>query len=254
MLPTDITQFHRTGISSPQPILSATQYNALVDEYKKSLMEKSTTYYNQLAGLHNPWGKSAHIFDSWAMLDICQSSNILEMIVPLIGPDIILWESAFYGYNALQSDRTWTRHCDFSPIDPMNGIVVRIALGEQGVGLDYLSGSHTIGNLHPDELAVATSLQLNPESAICHDVRLAYRYSKQCSALPCGEYVIHYMPASSLFVRDPTSGIQQYLADKMPLINYGKSPIWLVHGTDHRENDFVTGFFPPVGQWTEAKW
>jgi len=226
----------------------------LSQEYQKVLTAKQKLHYNQLAGLHNPWGKSAHIFDSWALLDICQSATILELIMPLIGADIILWESAFYGYGALDPAGRWTRHSDFSPIEPMQGIVVRIAIDQQGLELDYLPGSHANIDLDDTASTQAASLQLKAGNVVCHDIRLAQRYSNPCDAPPCGEYVIHYMPATSLFIRDPASNIQRSLAEKIPLINYGKSPIWLVHGNDHRNNDFVTGFSPPVGQWTNAQW
>lgn len=254
MVDSNQIDFQRHGILQAKKSAPASLLSQLRTEYQKTLNSKQRMHYNQLAGLHNPWGKSAHLFNSWALLDICQSDAILELITPLIGPDIILWESAFYGYSALNRNNKWTRHSDFSPIEPMQGIVVRIGIDHSGVELDYFPGSHVAKELDCSASSQAESLQLKAGSIVCHDIRLAHRYSEPKNTLHCGEYVIHYMPATSLFVRDPTSTIQRHLAETLPLINYSKSPIWLVQGNDHRNNDFVTGFSPPVGQWTNAKW
>ena len=43
-------------------------------------------------------------------------------------------------------------------------------------------------------------------------------------------------------------------AQKAPLINFARRPIWLVRGEDLAGNDFVTGFATTVGQWAEARW
>lgn len=248
----ELLDFQRTGIFKARAPVADSVLNLLKTEYGKVLNSERRMHYNHLAGLHNPWGKSAHLFDSWALLDICQSEAMLELIAPLIGPDIILWESAFYGYNALAAPGAWTRHSDFSPIDPMMGVTVRIAIETNGPALDYLPGSHT--SEQQDNAQEMKTVAIESGEILCHDIRLAHRYAKAKSGLQYGEYVIHYMPATSLFVRDPASAIQKLLAEKLPLINYGKSPIWLVSGNDWSNNDFVTGFAPPVGQWTNAQW
>lgn len=252
MSDTELLNFQRTGIFKPEQPVAEPVLKVLKAEYGKVLDSKRRMHYNQLAGLHNPWGKSAHLFDSWALLDICQSEAMLELITPLLGPDIILWESAFYGYNALAPHGTWTRHSDFSPIDPAQGVTVRIAIDPNGLAIDYLPGSHVDEHLIDSQRS--KSMTIGHGHIVCHDLRLTNRYSSAKADLRCGEYVIHYMPASSLFVRDPASDIQRHLAEKLPLINYGKSPIWLVSGNDRSNNDFVTGFAPPVGQWTNAQW
>lgn len=249
-----LQNFHKSGIFNADEAISNDALKIITTEYSKAQNANRLMHYNQLAGLHNPWGKSAHLFNSWELLDICQSEEILSLVTSLIGPDVILWESAFYGYNALNPAHSWTRHSSFSPINPMQGLTVRIAVKE--LSLDYVPGSHLseLSGLNNAPPLSPLSTTIRAGSIICHDIHLAHRYSTPQNHLPCGEYVIHYMPSTSQFVRDATSPIQKQLAEKLPLVNYGKSPIWLVHGSDHSDNDFVTGFSPPTGQWTNTQW
>ena len=257
-----LENYQRDGITGVTEPLTVSQIDLLKAEYQKTLDSKQKLHYNQLAGLHNPWGKSAHLFDSWALLDICQSDSVLQLVSSLIGPDIILWESAFFGYNALKPFGSWTRHSEFSPIDPMQGVTVRIVLDPKDSALDYIPGSH---HIEPSDVGLEHTKSekhgaykklsnLKTGSVFCHDIRLIHRYSQTGVGLCRGEYVIHHMPATSLFERAPDSALQQRLSERLPLINYGKSPIWLVKGEDHSGNNFVTGFSPPVGQWTNAQW
>ena len=249
----DTLAFQQTGIVNAGTAIAEPLLDTIKTEYRKALNSARRMNYNQLAGLHNPWGKSAHLFDSWALLDICQSEHMLTLVTPLIGEDVVLWESTFYSYSALTVAGTWVRHSDFSPIKPMQGVSVRIAIEAAGISLDYIPGSH-IDNNQQTIQQNSKRLSLPQGGMLCQDIRLAQRYSQPPSQYLCGEYVIHYMPATSVLVRDPLSSAQRQLAEKMPLINYGKSPLWLVSGSDRQNNDFATGFAPPIGQWTHAQW
>jgi len=68
------------------------------------------------------------------------------------------------------------------------------------------------------------------------------------------DYVVRYMPATARYNRDPTFGPNRCAADRAPLINFTRRPIWLVRGVDRANNDFITGFASTVGQWSEAEW
>jgi hypothetical protein len=68
------------------------------------------------------------------------------------------------------------------------------------------------------------------------------------------DYVVRYMPATARYNRDPTYGPNRRAADRAPLINFTRRPIWLVRGVDRADNDFVTGFASMVGQWSDAPW
>lgn len=247
---TTIDNFHRNGLAISNTKLTPDQFALLKREYDKAQQAKPTWHYHQLAGIHNPWGKSARLFNSWGLLDICQSDTLKELLIPLLGADIILWESTFYGYAAFAPPGIWTRHTAFSPIEPMAGVSVRIALDPDGLQLDYVPGSHC--DKPGENRAQPQTISIEAGTMLCHDIRLAHRYTQPLTALPGVEYVIHYMPASSLLVRDPSHPAQRLFAEYLPLLNYTKSPIWQVCGEDRNHNDFVTGFSPPVGQWATS--
>jgi len=68
------------------------------------------------------------------------------------------------------------------------------------------------------------------------------------------DYVIRYMPATARYNRDPTYGPNRRAAERAPLVNFTRRPVWLVRGADRAGNDFVTGFASTVGQWSDAPW
>ena len=187
-------------------------------EYRKIDLSAKRLRYNHLCGVHNPWGRAASVFDSWALLDVCQSPHLLDPVSHLIGPDIFLWDSRFCRLTDSEADSAWLDESKYAPIDPLVGVTVHISLEHSG-------------------------------DTVCHDVCTPYCYTDTKQS---GEYIIQYASARSRFVREQSSTIQQQLAERLPLINYGQAPIWLVRGTDHAQNDFVTGFAPAVPQWAIA--
>ncbi len=68
------------------------------------------------------------------------------------------------------------------------------------------------------------------------------------------DYVIRYLPATARYNRDPTFPPNRRAAERAPLINFTRRPIWLVRGVDRADNDFVTGFASTIGQWSDAPW
>ena len=67
-------------------------------------------------------------------------------------------------------------------------------------------------------------------------------------------YAMRYFPASSRYNRDPAAPVHRALTERYPLFNYAQMPLWLVHGEDRAQNDFVTGFNVHAGFWTSADW
>jgi hypothetical protein len=148
-----------------------------------------------LSAPHNPFGRAAQVVDSWALLEYCQSPDLLDAVEAAIGADIILWDSEFVdGPAAAHHDPAlW-------PLDPPPGITLRAAVGD---GVDY---------------------------------------------------VIRYLPSTARYNRDPTYPPNRRAAERAPLINFTRRPIWLVRGVDRADNDFVTGFASTIGQWSDAPW
>lgn len=150
---------------------------------------------------HNPFGRAAQVVDAWALLEFCQSPDLLDAAEAAIGPDIILWDSEFVGGPAAvhHDPALW-------PLDPPPGITLRAAVAD---------GATVAGGV---------------------------------------DYVIRYMPATARYNRDPTFPPNRRAAERAPLINFTRRPIWLVGGVDRAGNDFVTGFASTIGQWSDAPW
>lgn len=195
--------------------LPADILDVLRREYCRIESQPKRLRYNHLAGVHNPWGKAARLFDSWALLGICQSPFILDPVSELIGSDVFLWDSRFYRLTHLEPESEWLNESKYAPVDPLVGVTVHISLEKLG-------------------------------DIVFHDLCAPYRYVDSNNS---GEYIIQYASARTHFVRNQAATVQQQLAERLPLVNFGQAPIWLVRGTDHAENDFATGFAPAVPQW-----
>lgn len=172
---------------------------------------------DMLSGIHNAFGYHACPDRAWSFLDVAESRELLDCVEDVLGPDIVLWDSELYLHGLMlcaQEDALW-------PADPLAGVIAAIAV-ESG-------------------------------NALMLDV---VRFQSQGEILQrCGDgswYVVRYMPATSLFDRDPRSRANRLGARERPLVNYAKRPLWLVRGEDRRGNDFATGFLLPAARWINA--
>ena len=178
----------------------------------------------RLSGIHNPWGHAAVLATAWPFLDLCEDAAIVETVARLIGPDVVLWDSELH----LEA-RSYLRFVEdgreglYWPATPLAGAVVLVT---------------------PKRPA---------DAAVC--LELAALASADLDYLSPGEplYVIRYMSAASLYVRDPRAVPNRAAMEAQPLINYTTRPLWLVAGEDRAGNDFVTGFSPVVPRWAGTR-
>ena len=166
-----------------------------------------------LSGIHNPFGRAAALCDPWKFLDVCESPEMLDPVAALIGPDLVLWDSELY-----LDAGTWehARPCEgrYWPADPLAGLVADISLATAQV--------------------------------VLADVR---RAGSMPAAASGAHYVIRYMPATSLYSRDPRFPANRIAMEERPLVNYLNQPLWLVRGEDRAGSDFATGFAPVAPGW-----
>jgi hypothetical protein len=198
--------------------------------------------------LHNPWSRAAAGSDSWAYLELCESPALLRIVSELIGPDVILFDSELGPYSFAAESPQPEASCDkfLFPVEPPAGITVRIPF-------DCANGDaarFVFKPLHARE--GPAEFAMDPGMAIFHDLRVEYRIlHSKVQNMPF-EYVIRYFPASSRYVRDPGDPAQHRLMERLPLFNFAKAPLWLVHGVDGANNDFVTGFRQKAGHWIDG--
>jgi hypothetical protein len=168
---------------------------------------------DQLSGVHNPFGRAAALADAWKFLDLCESRDILDAVADLIGPDLVLWDSELY-LDAATWEEARAREGRHWPADRLAGAFVDIAL--------------------------ATA------EAVMADITRAARLP---AVAPGAHYVIRYMPATSLYNRDPVFPANRIAMEERPLVNYLNRPIWLVRGEDRAGSDFDAGFASPAPEW-----
>jgi hypothetical protein len=174
----------------------------------------------RLSGMHNPWGQAAVLANAWRFLDVCEDARLVDAVARLIGPDIVLWDSELH----LQAG-SYLRFVDagregrYWPATPLAGAVALVA------------------PVSPSRAPILLDL-----------VSLAGADLSSIDAM-APLYVIRYLPATSLFVRDPRASANWAAMQEQPLINYATRPLWLVRGEDRAGNDFVTGFAPAVPRW-----
>jgi hypothetical protein len=178
----------------------------------------------RLSGIHNPWGHAAVLATAWPFLDLCEDAAIVEAVARLIGPDVVLWDSELH----LEA-RSYLRFVEdgrerlYWPATPLAGAVVLVTPQRPADGALCV------------ELAALASLDLD--------------HLRPSEPL----YVIRYMPAASLYVRDPRAVRNRAAMEAQPLINYTTRPLWLVAGEDRAGNDFVTGFSPVAPRWAGTR-
>lgn len=173
----------------------------------------------RLSGIHNPWGMTAALTDTWAFLDFCENSTLLDAVTSIIGPDIILWDSELYlraadyvaFVNAGREGRYW-------PMTTPEGAVVLVSF------------------TRPADIRIVDVCRISVASL---------------QKLPLHEaiYVIRYMSALRHFCRDLKLPANRLAMEEWPLVNYTTRPLWLVRGEDKAGNDFVTGFSVNTARW-----
>ena len=235
----------------------------LPEQAVRFLQLQSAHLYNHIkiprpwhyAELHNPWARAAAVYDSWGFLDLCQSSPLVDAVATLIGEDVILFDSQWLPDRWQLSASEFALECDAHrfPVDPQSGVTALIAFANRLTVTVHIDCPPAHAAQTIDQHACG-SLELSRGNVLLVDYRAPYRVqSDGQDGLPT-VYAVRYFPASSQYNRDPDAPVHRVLTERYPLFNYAQMPLWLVHGEDRAQNDFVTGFNARAGFWTKADW
>ena len=201
--------------------------------------------------MHNPWSPTAILFDSWGLLDVCQSAPLLDAVVELLGLDLILCDSHWLpdpSDDAFE-EMEWQSDATRLPVTPLVGLTALLVIAEEQdspTRISYRSRQHQrVG----DPTTVEETLKGG--DIVLLDAHLHYRIQPDSVARPQA-YAIRYFPATSTYNRDPTADVHRALTRRYPLLNYARQPLWLVRGEDRANNDFVTGFGTRAGFWAQV--
>jgi len=186
--------------------------------------------------------------------------QLLDLVEPLIGPDIILWASAVFCKPATTGlEVPWHQDGQYWPIRPRATVTAWIALDDVDRGngcMRVIPGSHRMGefshavsdredlvlnNVLDDpriDLASARDIELEAGQVSLHDVELVHGSQPNTSGRRRAGFAVRYMPATSLYDRTINPG---QASATVPL-EFAQRPIWLVRGQDrHGGNDFTIG-------------
>ncbi|MEM7542693.1 MAG: phytanoyl-CoA dioxygenase family protein [Pseudomonadota bacterium] len=192
--------------------------------------------------------------------EIVSDPRLLDLVEPLIGPDIIMWTSALFCKPAsVGLEVPWHQDAQYWPIHPQATITVWIALDDVDTDngcMRVIPGSHREGtynhvvsdnenfalnNMIDDgriDFSASRDVILERGQVSLHEANLVHGSQPNTSGRRRAGYVVRYMPSTSLYDRDinPGSG-----SSRVPL-EFAERPIWLLRGTDkHGGNDFKRG-------------
>ena len=185
---------------------------------------------------------------------------LLDLVEPLIGPDIILWTSAVFCKPAATGlEVPWHQDGQYWPIRPRATVTAWIALDDVDAAngcMRVIPGSHRMGEFSHaksdrDDLVlnnVVDDPRLDPARArdivlaagqvSLHDVDLVHGSQPNTSGRRRAGFAVRYMPSTSLYDRAIDPG---QASNSVPL-EFARRPIWLVRGVDrHGANDFRVG-------------
>ncbi len=261
----EIEQYHEIGLVIPDYRLPDAKVEQLRKMVDKLIADHAHLRPESLSGPHNPWGQSAALKGTFDFLEFCHSSDILDMVEQLIGPDIILWGSQMFAKPGGDGKAVpWHQDGQYWPLKPLATITVRVAIDgsypDNGC-LRYIPGSHKSQRLKQHnvvkkdnyalgqelaeiDLDAAADVVLEPGQISLHDVYLVHGSAENRSTRRRADYAIRFMPATTLYDRSPENPAVAYAREHSPNMNYPLRPLWLVRGTDRAGNDFETGKGP----------
>ena len=196
----------------PEPLLAPLRREAMA--LRERERNPRRLRQEELSGIHNPFGRAGGLVDAWAFLDLAESELICDALEPVLGPDILLWDSElFLSRGAWLAERA--REGRFWPFDaPLEGALVEVALDSGGWQV--------------------TPLQQVPQVA---------------PMLSDNVYVLRYASAAARFLREGSAAPNRACALERPLVNYANRPLWLVRGENVAGNSLAKGYTSLSPHW-----
>lgn len=241
----EVARYHHDGFIACRPGFSREQagrYRGWLEQYEQSLG-------GRLSALEMNNAYKVHLLFGWAD-EIVRHPDLLDVVESLIGPDILVFTSKFFikepGTAAITAWHQDATHFGFA--EPCT-LAVWVALSDAPVErgcLEYLPGSHKLGQLHhrsqahPDSINAAGQLIADPfdDSA------------PVAAPLRAGQFSLHH--ALCVHSSAPNRGDDRriglsihYAAADAPHAGSGRLTARLVRGEDRHGHFDLLG--PPAG-------
>jgi hypothetical protein len=226
LTPQDVEFFRENGYYlNREPIFSAERFKGLTAIFEEHLAEKGDKLSDELDTPH---------FRDPRLLDYLLSDEVLDLVEPLVGPDIALWTSHFISKDPLVgrvSDYTSivTVWLALSPSNRENGCM-RVIPGTHlngGFSQNYVPTDMTVQTFHAEIAEVpedkAVYFELAPGESSLHDGRIVHGAAANTSSIRRTGYTMRYFPAS---------------VKVLPVEKNDGWKIWLARGEDSAGNTY----------------
>jgi ectoine hydroxylase-related dioxygenase (phytanoyl-CoA dioxygenase family) len=211
LAPSDVEFFRSNGyFLHRDQLFSPDQLDQLERIFDEHLAQKGDKLSDELDTPH---------FHDPRLLDFLLSKEVLDLVEPLVGPDIALWTSHFISKDPLSGratpwhedsaywngrlsayDRIVTVWLALSPSNRDNGCM-RVIPGTHGNGFsDYRPSDKTVNTFHAEVIGVdeskAVDFELERGQASLHDGRIIHGATANTSSIRRTGYTMRYFPAS----------------------------------------------------------
>lgn len=245
LTPQQLSHYHEQGFVIPDFRLPYSTIQSIKNDFDRFL-ERYTEFRQSCAALL--------IYDT-TFLNYARNSDILDMVAQILGEDIAIWNSSYFGKPAHDGKRVpWHQDGRYWPIRPLASCSVWIAIDDSNTEngcLRVIPGSHKSGKLfkhenNPSEDLVlslellgsefdeSTAMDIVLESGqiSLHDVFLVHGSEPNTSGNPRRGMTLRFFPTTSVYERD----IEKWEQPRS---------LFLMRGTDRsKRNDFVVKPLP----------
>lgn len=233
-----VESFRRDGyLLHHEQLFSAEKFARLVGIFEEHLADKGTKLSDELDTPH---------FRDERLLEFLLADEVLDIVEPLVGPDVALWSSHFiskdpytgratpwhedsaYWEGRLSAyDRIVTVWLSLDGSDRENGCM-RVIPGTHNNGFStYSPVDKSVNTFHAEivdiDEASAVDFELAPGECSLHDGRIAHGARPNSSPRRRTGYTMRYFPSSVRVFPERNPGWK----------------IWLARGTDQAGNSYV---------------
>ncbi len=259
----EVTAYRRDGQVSPAWRLPASMLARMRASVDRLIAARSDVRPDFIALPHVPWDGPGGTEIAREFFEYVTCPALLDLVEPLIGPDIVMWASSIFCKPAATGlEVPWHQDGQYWPIRPRATVTVWIALDEANRAngcMRVIPGSHRCGDFDHElsdredlvlnnvlcdpriDLDAARDVVLEAGQLSLHDAGLVHGSQPNTSAKRRAGFAIRYMPSTSHYDRTLKMGGASATAP----VEFERRPIWLVRGIDRcGRNDFETGHGP----------
>lgn len=254
----EVTRYREQGYLVPRWRLPHDRLRRMRDSLERLIAENPDVRPEHLV---LRWGGGDRALPTHvAFLDDVRTPEILDIVEPLLGPDIVCWGAHAFCKPAGEGlEVPWHQDGQYWPIRPLATCTVWVALDDstrENGCLRVIPGSHRAATCYHHRLderpdlalnqtvtedqfdeRAAVDVELEAGQMSIHDAYMIHGSGANRSNRRRAGLAIRYMPATSLYDRSikMTGGAAAIRQDM------SRRPIYLVRGRDRAGNDFEVG-------------